>query len=114
MLEDLDRRWEQSKGIQLERLKVVEAASEAALRRSLDGGLRRDAERAAHNLASLGTFYFAAASDVAQRVESILEAEAPLGAHEAVRLSKLVADLRRAVDDAANSKPSDAHRAQNR
>lgn len=65
--------WERHRGLVLERVAVLEVAVAALAEGRLDEGLRRQAERAAHQLSgTVGTFGFAAASEAAGALEQEL------------------------------------------
>jgi HPt (histidine-containing phosphotransfer) domain-containing protein len=104
-------RWRQSQPGVVHQVGVIEEASAAAAAAGLDDALRGRALRAAHNLVgllgtfglSLGAGGFAEASDLAQQVEYLLEAEPPLPTSAAAQLATLVAGLRQAVDEAGRS-----------
>jgi len=91
--------WERFKEATFTRLGVLEQAVTALLAGTLSAELRRQAEGDAHKLTgSVGMFGFAAGSRLARTIEEMLEAEAPLGQAETVRLSELVVRLRRALE----------------
>src|SRR5689334_465473 len=80
---------ERFRGVQLERVAIVERAALALLEGGLDEGLRGDAERAAHKLAgSVGTYGYAEGSELAREIEQILCGTTPGegGRAEGVRL----------------------------
>src|SRR4029453_17243876 len=81
--------WERSKETILGRVAVLEQATTALLEGALEDALRQHAEHEAHKLTgSLGTFGFAQGSRLAREMEHLLQAEAPLGQTEALRLSE--------------------------
>ena len=91
--------WERFKEATFTRLGVLEQAVTALLAGTLSAELRRQAEGDAHKLTgSVGMFGFAAGSHLARTIEEMLEAGAPLGPAETVRLSELVARLRHALE----------------
>jgi HPt (histidine-containing phosphotransfer) domain-containing protein len=91
--------WERFKEATFNRLGVLEQAVTALLAGTLSDELRRQAEGDAHKLTgSVGMFGFAAGSRLASTIEEMLEAGAPLGQAETLRLSELVVLLRRALE----------------
>jgi HPt (histidine-containing phosphotransfer) domain-containing protein len=91
--------WERFKEATFTRLGVLEQAVAAGVAGTLREEVRQQAERDAHKLAgSVGMFGFAEGSRLASTIEQMLEAGAPLGQAETVRLSELVVRLRRALE----------------
>jgi HPt (histidine-containing phosphotransfer) domain-containing protein len=91
--------WERFKEATFTRIGVLEQAIRALLEGTLSEELRRQAECDAHKLTgSVGMFGFAEGSRLARTIEEMLEAGAPLGQAETLRLSELVVLLRRAVE----------------
>jgi HPt (histidine-containing phosphotransfer) domain-containing protein len=91
--------WERFKEVTITRVVVLEQAVIALLEGTLSDELRRQAEREAHKVAgSAGTFGFAEGSRLARTMEQMLQAEAPLGQAETLRLSELVTTLRRELE----------------
>ena len=94
--------WERFKAATFTRLGVLEQAVAALVAGTLSEELRQHAERDAHKLAgSVGMFGFAEGSRLASTIEQLLEAGAPVGQAETVRLSELVVRLRREVEQPA-------------
>ena len=99
--------WERSKGTILNRVVVLEQATLALLEGALSGALQEQAEREAHKLAgSLGTFGFAQGSRLAREMEYLLQAVAPLGQAETLRLSELVLALRQELERPSAALPA--------
>ena len=91
--------WERFKEATFNRIGVLEQALTALLEGTLSDELRRQAERDAHKLTgSVGMFGFAEGSRLASTIEQMLEAGAPLGQAETLRLSELVVILRRELE----------------
>lgn len=101
--------WERSKETILGRVAVLEQATTALLEGTLETALRQQAEHEAHKLTgSLGTFGFAQGSRLAREMEHLLQAEAPLGQTEALRLSELVVTLRQELEPPSVAPPAPA------
>jgi diguanylate cyclase (GGDEF)-like protein len=101
--------WERSKETILGRVAVLEQATTALLEGALEDALRQHAEHEAHKLTgSLGTFGFAQGSRLAREMEHLLQAEAPLGQTEALRLSELVVTLRQELEPPSVVPPAPA------
>ncbi len=101
--------WERSKETILGRVAVLEQTTTALLEGTLEAALRQQAEHEAHKLTgSLGTFGFAQGSRLAREMEHLLQAEAPLGQTEALRLSELVVTLRQELEPPAVAPPAPA------
>jgi diguanylate cyclase (GGDEF)-like protein len=101
--------WERSKETVLGRVAVLEQATTALLEGTLEEALRQQAGHEAHKLTgSLGTFGFAQGSRLAREMEHLLQAEAPLGQTEALRLSELVVTLRQELEPRSVAPPAPA------
>jgi HPt (histidine-containing phosphotransfer) domain-containing protein len=91
--------WERFKEATFNRIGVLEQAVTVLLEGTLSDELRRQAACDAHKLAgSVGMFGFAAGSRLASMIEQMLEAGAPLGQAEILRLSELIVLLRRTLE----------------
>ena len=91
--------WERFKEATFTRLGVLEQAVAAGVAGTLREEVRQQAERDVHKLAgSVGMFGFAEGSRLASTIEQMLEAGAPLGQAETVRVSELVVLLRRKLE----------------
>ena len=91
--------WEQFKEVTFNRVGVLEQAARALVEGTLSDELRQQAERDAHKLVgSVGMFGFVEGSRLARTMEQMLEAGAPLGQAETLRLSELVVLLRRDLE----------------
>jgi HPt (histidine-containing phosphotransfer) domain-containing protein len=91
--------WERFKEATFNRVVVLEQAVMALLEGTLSDELQRQAERDAHKLAgSVGMFGFAEGSRLARTIEQMLQAGAPLGQTETLRLSELVVILHRELE----------------
>jgi HPt (histidine-containing phosphotransfer) domain-containing protein len=91
--------WERFKEATFSRVGVLEQAVRALVEGTLSEELRQQAEREAHKLVgSVGMFGFAEGSRLARTIEQMLQAGAPLGQAETLRLSELVVLLRREVE----------------
>jgi HPt (histidine-containing phosphotransfer) domain-containing protein len=91
--------WERFKEATFNRVVVLEQAVMALLEGTLSDELQRQAERDAHKLAgSVGMFGFAEGSRLARTIEQMLQAGAPLGQTEILRLSELVVILHRELE----------------
>jgi HPt (histidine-containing phosphotransfer) domain-containing protein len=91
--------WERFKEATFNRVVVLEQVVMALLEGTLSDELQRQAERDAHKLAgSVGMFGFAEGSRLARTIEQMLQAGAPLGQAETLRLSELIVILRRELE----------------
>ncbi|HEY9846044.1 MAG TPA: response regulator, partial [Candidatus Caenarcaniphilales bacterium] len=87
--------WQRCKSKFSERAALLEQAAAAMLQGTLSNELRTSAKQEAHKLAgSLGMFGFKG-SRLAQEIGQLLQVKAPLEQDQALRLSELVATLRR-------------------
>ncbi|NEP60260.1 MAG: response regulator [Symploca sp. SIO2G7] len=85
------------------RVAVIEQATTAMLKDTLDDSLRQQAKQEAHKLAgSLGMFDFDEGSHLAQEMEQLLEAQMPLNPKQRQRLAELVAAMRQELERAIN------------
>lgn len=86
--------WAEHRDELVGRIGVIERAVTSLIEGTLEESLRREAERAAHQLAgSLGTFGFPDGSERARRLELALEARAALGPAQVPELAALVLAL---------------------
>jgi HPt (histidine-containing phosphotransfer) domain-containing protein len=84
--------WERNRGQTEERLALLERAAKAAGAGGLDPELQREAGEVAHKLAgSLGLFGFPQGTEIARRLEALLDAE---GDVDPVMLGELTGALR--------------------
>ena len=91
--------WQRFQARFSNRVTVLEQAAASLLQGKLGGELRQKAEQAAHKLAgSLGMFGLAEGSRLAQQIEQMLQAKTALGRDQVLSLSKLVAVLRRELE----------------
>ncbi|HYF95702.1 MAG TPA: response regulator [Symbiobacteriaceae bacterium] len=82
--------WARTKGRVIERVTRLQNACRVLGTGALDEQLRIQAEREAHKLAgSLGTFGFGVGSDLARRIEHLLQAGLPVDAARGRRLAEL-------------------------
>ncbi|NET57111.1 MAG: response regulator [Symploca sp. SIO2E6] len=83
------------------RVAVIEEATTAMLKNTLDESLRQQAQQEAHKLAgSLGMFDFDEGSHLAQEMEQLFEAQMPLNPKQRQRLAELVAAMRQELERA--------------
>jgi diguanylate cyclase (GGDEF)-like protein len=100
--------WERARPVILERVAVVENASRNLIGGSLGPELRRKAEGEAHKLAgAVGTFGYWTASVIARDIELLFAGTNPLQQADAVRVSGLVAQLRRELEGGGGVAPRD-------
>jgi len=86
--------WEKNRPIVEERLATLERASAAAASGGLSDDLRKEAAKAAHNLAgALGMYGYDEGTRVAREIDALLSSDVPGVAH----LAELIARLRAAV-----------------
>lgn len=91
--------WGRFQETMFARLSLIEQASGAALKKSLNDELRGEAWNAAHKLAgSLGTFGLGEGSKLASELETLLEGVAPLSPEESCRLRDLAKMLREEIE----------------
>ncbi len=91
----LAKLWQKFRPGAFERLALVDAAAAGLLRGDLALADRREAERAAHKLAgSVGTYGLLEGSQIARRIERLLEGEAPVAQTDILLLCDLVEALR--------------------
>lgn len=109
------RVWEQFKVKVYEQVSVLEQANQALHTASITSDLKQLAEQEAHTLAgSLGTFGFTKGSELARKIEHILQSDRPIGQARIERLDELVVSLRQEIQadprrqsNADSYKPSD-------
>ncbi|MEM8807992.1 MAG: response regulator [Cyanobacteria bacterium P01_G01_bin.38] len=83
--------WQSVKSQHLERLKILQQATQALQNSDLADDLRQSATRAAHSLTgALGIFGLRSGSDLARSIEQILRSDAPIVADCQQQLSSLV------------------------
>ena len=86
--------WEKNRPIVEERLATLDRALAAAASGGLSGDLRKEAAKAAHNLAgALGMYGYEEGTRVAREIDALLSSDVPGVAH----LEELIARLRGAV-----------------
>ena len=83
------------------RVEVLEQATATLLEGTLHDDLRHEAEAEAHKVAGLvGTFGYSEGSLLTREMERMFRAGSPLGQEQALHLSKMVAALRRTLEQA--------------
>ncbi|PSB00524.1 response regulator [Merismopedia glauca] len=93
------RSWERAKPNVLEQLSYIEKATQALLTNILDESTQKKAEQQAHKLAgSLGTFGLLQGSELAKKIETILESDLSVVHQQMHYLKKLVGDLHLLVE----------------
>jgi len=86
-----------------DRLAVLEQATDALCRGTLDNGLQKEAVREAHKLAgALGSFGFAQASQLAQEMESLLVAKNGDRSTSCLHLGQLLQELQEQTNPTPN------------
>lgn len=91
--------WNRFKERVSEQVEVIEHAATNSLNNLPDQELHAKAEQEAHTLAgSLGTFGFSEGSQLARKIEHLLQTGKSAGTKEAKHLSKLVAALRQEIE----------------
>jgi len=91
--------WDRFKERISEQVEVIEQAAAAISKSTLDRELRAKAEQEAHTLAgSLGTFGCSEGSQLAKKIEHLLQAGKSAGMKEAKLFHKLVAALRQEIE----------------
>ncbi len=92
--------WARSRQTIGERLDVLEAAHKALKISPSDPAARRSGADAAHKLAGiLGTFGLPHGTEVARRIEVMLEAQAPLRTFEVDTLQQSIAQLQVMIEE---------------
>lgn len=98
--------WERAKSKILQRIQVLEQASDALLTHSFEQECWQQSHQEAHKLAgALGTFGIHAGTEIARQIESLLEQPAPLNAQQRHRLQSFVQQLKQTVENADHSTP---------
>jgi len=91
--------WERFQGRVNEQVTLLEQVATQLLQAKLTSEQRHHAEQAAHTLAgSLGTFGFAAGSQLAGKIERSLRTKKPLSQQETKYLRELVVALRQSIE----------------
>lgn len=91
----LSRLWEETKGVTLGRIMVIEDASSSLMCGLLSPDLRARAASEAHKLAgSLGTFGFSEGFRLSRTIEQILKAGTDLDRDQGNQLAQLLHELR--------------------
>lgn len=91
--------WERYKERISEQITVLEQAAAALLQKTLSAELRQQAFEEAHTLAgSLGTFGKSEGSQLARKIERILQASKSLSQEKAALVTELVAALRQEIE----------------
>ena len=90
----MERTWLKYQDKMSERLKVLQNAVTALKKANLSSELHRDAERAAHKLAGvLGMFSKDTGTDIARKIETLLQDNSVLNARQKEKFVALVTDL---------------------
>ncbi len=104
----LAKLWQKFRPGAFERLALVDDAAAGLLRGDLTAHDRREAERAAHKLAgSVGTYGLLEGSQIARRIERMLEGEAPIDQQNILLLCDLAEALRAELDKTPAAPPED-------
>jgi HPt (histidine-containing phosphotransfer) domain-containing protein len=91
--------WDRYKETIMGRVDMLDQAAVAVLEASLDDDLRRKAEDEAHKLVgSVGTFGFGEGSEMARKIEYLLQGVSPMSQGQILRLSELAVALRRELE----------------
>lgn len=91
--------WNRFKQRIIEQVQVLEQAVTALLKEELNGELRDTAQKKAHTLAgSLGTFGFTEGSQLARKIEHMLQPSKSLSQKEVMNLSEMVKALRHEIE----------------
>lgn len=101
--------WRTSRATMLDRVSIVDDAAMRLLDGQLSSDERRDAERAAHQLAgTCGTFGFVHATDLAREGERLLAGDAPIGPNAVYRLAQIAVALREQLtEELPGARPED-------
>lgn len=101
--------WHRFKDRVRQQVDVLEEATTALLHKTLSDELHHAAEREAHTLAgSLGTFGLAEGSQLARKIEHLLQTSQSLNHNQGTHLRQLVRDLRREIEQGAIPHPASA------
>ena len=96
--------WKRFQSRIYEQVEIIERATTVLLGRSQDRQLQETAEREAHTLAgALGTFGLSKGSQLARKIEQLLQLDRLWEEKEALRLHRLVKALRHEIDRASES-----------
>ncbi|OKH26846.1 transcriptional regulator [Hydrococcus rivularis NIES-593] len=100
--------WKRFQSRIYEQLEVIEQVATVLLARSHDRQLQEQAEQEAHTLAgALGTFGLSKGSQLARKIEQLLQVDRLWEEKETLRLHRLVKALRREIDRASESSLSE-------
>ncbi|NJP09457.1 MAG: response regulator [Leptolyngbyaceae cyanobacterium RU_5_1] len=105
--------WKKYQGLSRDRLSVLEQATTEWLEKRLEEEQRQRAQQAAHKLAgSLGIFGFTDGSNLAKRVEKMLQSDGTLSQGKARYLFSILSTLQKIVEQpvAEELPPPDNHR----